>query len=796
MTYRRNVLTSVLLLTVAVGALHCGDDGTVAPAPATGGKAGAAGKAGGGGTSAGGSTTGGSAGAGTAGTGGSSAGTGGSAAGTGGSAGSAAGTGGSAGNAAGTGGAAGSSAGTGGASGASAGSGGTAGFGGTSTSGGQGGSDQGGSGGTNQGGSGGTDQGGAGGTDQGGAGGEAGAGGAVVAPDFSLALDPSSVKIPQGAGASVNVNFVKQGDFDAAVTVEVLGLPAGVTAANVTLNPTETSVGLSLVATSGAAVGAAGGVTVRATSGSIVHSVPLALEVVAPAATITSVQLLGPTGDAVLNYKQFRQGYPNLRIKVSGADLGTPVLADVKLGNITAKAIENGTGFFIATFDVPHGEPLGLKDLTLTKAGGVAKSAGVADIHAITARPSGNDLTGRGTGESAYKTLTRANAVSAKDDTILLGQGTYTAAAGETFPIALAENVTLQGTTPGGAYGTIIRATAAGQCLQNASSGTITRVHLDTCQVRKTGPGKLALTDIRSEDANLGVDVLAGEAAFTCSGTPTICDIRGGATGVRVATGATVSGDLNVRTASTTGLQLAGTATLDESVFTGNGPGAGDPSTAAGGAIVLTGAASLTAKSLRLVTVARRGIRANDTSSVTIDAAQFSSSTNATGNRSFIELSDTSKLSIKTVTVTATAVGGNNIDFLELLGGSTVAIEAGTYNGSTGQLVRGASGSAAVVGLGAPKVNNFDEGAINLGAGFTGSVTLGPGTVFSSVGNATFAMLRDARTAATTGITVSAGSTFNGFTVPAGTKNAATPKLQANGVNVWNITGAGNIVFQ
>lgn len=795
MTYRRNVLTSVLVLTVAVGALHCGDDSAVTPAPgpAAGGKAGAAGKAGGAGTSAAGSAgkagTGGG-GAGTAGQGGSSAGTGGTTAGSGGTtAGSGGTTAGSGGTTAGSGG---TTAGSGGTAGSGAGFGGSAGIGGTSA----GGAGQGGSGGTDQGGSGGTDQGGSGGTDQGGAGGEAGAGGAVVAPDFSVALDPSSVKIPQGAGASVNVNFVKQGDFDAAVTVEVIGLPAGVTAANVTLQPTETSVGLSIAATAGAAIGAAANVKVRATSGSIVHEVPLALEIVAPAATITSVQLLGPTGDAVLNYKQFRQGYPNLRIKVSGADLGTPVFGDVKLGNIAAKAIENGAGFFIATFDVPHGEMIGLHDLTLTKAGGVAKSAGVAEITAIISRPTGNDTTGRGTSESAYKTLTKANSMSAKDDTILLGQGTYTTAAGETFPIALAENVTLLGTLANGNYGSIIRATAAGQCLQNATSGTIARVALETCQVRKTGPGKLAINDVRSDDATLGVDVQAGEAAFTCTGTPAICEIRNGATGVRVATAATVSGDVRVRSASAVGLQLAGTATLDEALFVGNGPVSGDPAASPGGAIVLTGAATLTAKKLDITGVPRRGIRANDTSSVTIDAATFGSTSNIAGNRSFIELSDTSKLAIKTVTATAVAIGGNNIDFLELIGGSTATVDAGTYNGSTGQLVRGSSTSSAVVTLTGSKVNNFDEGAINLGAGFKGSVTLGAGTVFTSVGNATFAMLRDARTAATTGITVAPGSTFNGFTVPAGTKIAATPKLSANGVNVWNITGAGSIVFQ
>jgi hypothetical protein len=790
MAYRRHVVSSVLTLAVCALSVHCGDDGgDVAPYPTeTGGSAGKAGGAAG--ATAGGK--GGAAGA-AAGAGGATAGAGGAAAGAGGA------TAGAGGATAGAGGA------TAGAGGAAAGAGGaTAGFGGQSQAG-AGGVDQGGAAGSTQGGTGGTDPGGAGGTDPGGAGGtggteqggagqggDAGAGGAVVAEDFSLAVDPATVKIAQGAGASVNVTATKVGGFDASMTLEVLGLPAGVTAANVTLDPGATTVGMTLLASSGAALGAVGGVTIRGTSGGLVHSVPLGLEITAPAAKITAVELLAATGDTVLAYKTFRQGFEGVRIKVSGTDLGALALTDVKLGTIVAKAISNGTGFFVATFDIPHGEAIGDKDLSITNAAGTTSSPAAVSVTAIVSRPTGNDTTGRGTSDAPFKTLTKANAVSGTNDTILLGGGQF-AGADETFPIVLAKGVTLRGAATLKAQTSVIQHTAGGSCLEVPDSAQLDRLSLTTCAIKKAGAGKLTIADVKSDGAGVGVNVTAGEAVFSCSANVAGCAISGNKTGIVVAAGASVSGDPRVTGSAAMCLSLAGSATLTNATFTTCGPIAG---TGAGGSVVVTGAGDLKATALTLADIPRTGISVAGTGSVAIDGGSLAAKTLTTGARAFFNLAGSSTLSVKNVKGAASGAAGN-IPLLELDGGAKASFDGCSFVGdSGGQAVVGHSGAKTDVTFSSTALTGFTGGTVVLGATFGGTVLLGKGTTVKSSGTALVAMLQEDRTTATTAITVASGVTFDGILVPPGTKSSATVSPKAGVISVWKITDKATIVFQ
>src|SRR5215475_7109532 len=100
-------------------------------------------------------------------------------------------------------------------------------------------------------------------------------------PDFSLAANPTSLTINQGASGMVTINITRTGGFTGSVAFGASGLPTGVTA---TFNPTSAtgnSSSLTLAASSTAATGPAT-VTVTGMGGSMTHSIPIGLTVNAP----------------------------------------------------------------------------------------------------------------------------------------------------------------------------------------------------------------------------------------------------------------------------------------------------------------------------------------------------------------------------------------------------------------------------------------------------------------------------------------------------------------------------------
>ena len=65
-------------------------------------------------------------------------------------------------------------------------------------------------------------------------------------PDYLLALNPPNPNVPRGGGATVTVNALRIDGFDGAIDVEVLGLPAGLSATRETIAARETSTAVTL----------------------------------------------------------------------------------------------------------------------------------------------------------------------------------------------------------------------------------------------------------------------------------------------------------------------------------------------------------------------------------------------------------------------------------------------------------------------------------------------------------------------------------------------------------------------
>src|SRR5262245_34507021 len=99
----------------------------------------------------------------------------------------------------------------------------------------------------------------------------------TASQDFSLSANPPSVSVTQGGTASSVVSVTPVGGFTGSVTLSATGLPSGVTATFAPPSTTGTST-LTFTAATTATVGAAT-VTITGVSGSLTHTVAIALTV-------------------------------------------------------------------------------------------------------------------------------------------------------------------------------------------------------------------------------------------------------------------------------------------------------------------------------------------------------------------------------------------------------------------------------------------------------------------------------------------------------------------------------------
>ena len=125
------------------------------------------------------------------------------------------------------------------------------------------------------------------------------------AADFSLALNPASISISQGGSGSTSLSATVQNGFSSQITVQVTGLPAGVSVspANITLTP-GTPQQVTLSATGGAAAATATAVF-TGTSGSLSHNASLSLAVTKGFPQTLNTRTRYVRTDAVTEYYQW-----------------------------------------------------------------------------------------------------------------------------------------------------------------------------------------------------------------------------------------------------------------------------------------------------------------------------------------------------------------------------------------------------------------------------------------------------------------------------------------------------------
>lgn len=108
----------------------------------------------------------------------------------------------------------------------------------------------------------------------------------AVPPDFTLALNPTSLTIMAGtAGSPVSVTATAINSFTGTVDIAITGLPTGVTANPATLNLTPGVAQSTTLTAALTAAAATPAVTFTGTSGTLTHSAPLALTVQAAPTT-------------------------------------------------------------------------------------------------------------------------------------------------------------------------------------------------------------------------------------------------------------------------------------------------------------------------------------------------------------------------------------------------------------------------------------------------------------------------------------------------------------------------------
>ena len=190
--------------------------------------------------------------------------------------------------------------------------------------------------------------------------------------------------------------------------------------------------------------GGANTAILKATAGAVEQTAIITIEA-STAPSISTVSLPNSYGTS----KQLRQGAGFIKIRVTGKNLGN--FKSAKLGLLTSKTVANTTNTTAdITFNISHGLEIGKKELSITVDSGTAKKVDALEVTTITAGNTGlinpgNDVTGKGTPELPYRTLTKASSVANNGDTIFLGSTTYDLASGEVFPIAINNDITING---------------------------------------------------------------------------------------------------------------------------------------------------------------------------------------------------------------------------------------------------------------------------------------------------------------------------------------------------------------
>ena len=154
----------------------------------------------------------------------------------------------------------------------------------------------------------------------------------VIAPDFSLSANPSSLAITQGHTGTSTITIAPINGFSGAVNLSTGSLPSGVTAA-FNPNPATSTSTLTFTVASNATTGTTN-VTVNGTSGSLAHSTSISLTINPPVGTISVTP-------ASANFSKIIVGQSSAAKTFTATNSGT--------ANVTFTSVTVGTANFKVT---------------------------------------------------------------------------------------------------------------------------------------------------------------------------------------------------------------------------------------------------------------------------------------------------------------------------------------------------------------------------------------------------------------------------------------------------------------
>lgn len=143
---------------------------------------------------------------------------------------------------------------------------------------------------------------------------------------------------------------------------------------------------------------------------------------------------------------QLRQGAGTVRFVISGINLTS---ATVSLAGLPVTVAPGSDGTTVlADVLVVHGARRGYHDLVVSTPGGEDRLKAIILITPIEVSPTGDDGSGRGTGDAPFRTATFAAGASDAGDLIILSDGEYSAQ--ESWPLFIKTGVMLAGSSISG----------------------------------------------------------------------------------------------------------------------------------------------------------------------------------------------------------------------------------------------------------------------------------------------------------------------------------------------------------
>ena len=350
----------------------------------------------------------------------------------------------------------------------------------------------------------------------------------------TLTISPSTTTVTQGDSAIIFTAELFRASGAISWTLEGPGsIPANSTGPTISYTPPTTTYGGTTTATLTAITigGIAAGIgcfqcVIRDTATIVINST---ISGVSPA--ISTVSIAGVTGST-----QVRQGAGDITLDVTGTNLSG--ISAASLAGLTGAFAGGATDTTATIFvTIPSGIAFGDKTLSLnvpissTVPSGTLKKTAAITITSIVAGPTGNDTTGQGTPELPFRSLKQAASVASSTDNIVLQNGTYNTASGESFPQAV-DGLTIEGESQAGVIIDGTGAPANNNGLSSASGTTslskltvqnfvgpfdTTRFEaLDGNGIMVSG-GTTTLTNVTSTSNNNGFKLEGGNANLNTS---------------------------------------------------------------------------------------------------------------------------------------------------------------------------------------------------------------------------------------------------------------------------------------